>query len=447
MKKFFLLELAMTVLLFSSCSKDKVDDAHNDINAAILSEYNVRMCDIQKYATAKSCGTKSNSEYDVEVLKFGSDTLAYLINFTDGFEIIAGDKRLDPIIAKGNTKYCIDSLNPNEMFWLDSELEYIYDLKNGVQTKSENSVNSFWLHLDGPVNNTKVEGDPIEDNRYWELIEIQDAGGADETSGHILKTVWNQRYPWNQCVPNNSTNDGKCPSGCVAVAGAQMLYYLHEKLGKPASFYTNGQCVGNVDNHTFYFWDSDTSAFSNMALNLQSDEQSKYRSSLLIGWVGSEVGMDYGDNGSGAKITDLKRNVFNGSGINCTYTENFDRNVIWTQVLSNEPVLLGGYRNKKTVLGLFPKYSNGHAWIVDGYVISHSIKRYIYEWKSKTQNDLYEYGERKEEFVTEDYKYVLMNWGWDYSAHDTWYSLMGDWNYDEDHNYRYDRCMVYEFYN
>lgn len=69
---------------------------------------------------------------------------------------------------------------------------------------------------------------------------------------------------------------------------------------------------------------------------------------------------------------------------------------------------------------------------------------HIYEWKSKTQNELYEYGERREEFVTTDYKFVLMNWGWGNYQCNTQYSLMGDWTYDG-RNYKYSRCMVYDF--
>lgn len=442
-KTLFRFKVLLIAVFILSCTKDNLIE-QDTVFSESSSIYNVTMSDIQKYVKAKTIGTKTDSNCDIKVLKIESDTLAYFLNYIDGFEIIVGDKRLEPILVKGDTKYCIDSLNPNEQFWLESELDYIHDFKNSPQTKGVSEINLFWSQLDGPVNNTKVEGDPTEDNKYWELIEIQDDSRSyEETSGHLIKTVWNQHHPWNQCVPYNSTGSDKCPSGCVAVAGAQMLHYLHEKLGKPNSFFTNGQCVGNVNSYTFSFIDSDTSAFSNMALNYLGDEESKYKASLLIGWIGCEVNMEYGNENSSANIKDLKADVFNGIGINCKYTENFNRNIIWGEVANDHPVLIGGFRTKKTILG-FPKYSGGHAWIVDGYVLVHNVQRYIYEWKSKTQNELYEYGERREEFVTTDYEFVLMNWGWGNYQCNTQYSLMGDWTYDG-RNYKYSRCMVYDF--
>lgn len=42
--------LIMAVSLLSSCTKDKTHKKENDIIAATTIDYNVKMCDIQKYA-------------------------------------------------------------------------------------------------------------------------------------------------------------------------------------------------------------------------------------------------------------------------------------------------------------------------------------------------------------------------------------------------------------
>lgn len=41
--------LIIAVSLLSSCTKDKICEKENDIIAATSIDYNVKMCDIQKY--------------------------------------------------------------------------------------------------------------------------------------------------------------------------------------------------------------------------------------------------------------------------------------------------------------------------------------------------------------------------------------------------------------
>ena len=68
------------------------------------------------------------------------------------------------------------------------------------------------------------------------------------TSDHLIKTNWGQKDPWNSSVPFVDGSTAKCVAGCVAISGAQMMYFLHNKLGVPAQMYSAGGYVGSVSN-------------------------------------------------------------------------------------------------------------------------------------------------------------------------------------------------------
>lgn len=61
---------------------------------------------------------------------------------------------------------------------------------------------------------------------------------------HLIATSWGQSYPWNTKCPyvycNEDPNGKRGYTGCVAVSTAQVLYYLHYKIGKPMNFGWDG---------------------------------------------------------------------------------------------------------------------------------------------------------------------------------------------------------------
>jgi len=184
-----------------------------------------------------------------------------------------------------------------------------------------------------------------------------------------------------------------------------------------------------------------------MALRTDDYNKSTYQSALLIGWAGSTANLDYGSNATGGDFVDCKK-VFDACNINYTCTNNFDRDKVLSSVIRGVPVILGGQKEKFDV-GLFSVTYGGHVWVADGYIIKKYTKRYIYKWTSRTQNELYEYGERKEEFVESKDYYVLMNWGFGDDNNNVQYKLRGDWIVEDGagkrYDYRYNRKMIYGF--
>lgn len=91
-------------------------------------------------------------------------------------------------------------------------------------------------------------------------------------------------------------------------------------------------------------------------------------------------------------------------------------------------------------------YSDGHAWIIDGYETQRTQYTYSYKWEPnldntnrKTPDILY-----KSSTTTYSTQYLRMNWGWSGSNDDGRYALDGDWDAGG-YNFQYKRRMFSGF--
>ena len=402
-----LLSCLLAVIFVGSCSKDAVME---DLQLQLDPSFKITNNKVLKYAHAKFGNTKGNT-IDIKPICKNSDTLAYVVNYGTGWELLSGDERY-PILAMGEGVYDFEELNPGQKIWLESETEVIQAIKNNniaVTEETSQKNRKFWARLQGPTDDTKADEDPIEG---WELIDIMEIRSIVNTSGHMIKTQWGQFYPWNQCVPYATGTDSRCAAGCVAVAGAQLLKFLHDSLGKPATFYTPGSCSGYQSAPLFSFDNPSASAWSNMALTPSESTDKTYQASLLIGWIGSQVGMNYSLNLSGANSENFK-NLLSSLSINCSYND-YNANVVWNQIGRGMPVYIRAVELNSN--------GAGHAWLIDGYYILTIEYRYVYEY-IKHDSPFTDYGDIKYEYEYETKDYVLMNWGWNNDIDNSAYSL------------------------
>ena len=76
-------------------------------------------------------------------------------------------------------------------------MEVIQAIRNNdiiIPEDNREDNENFWARVNGPINNTKAEGDPIEG---WELVEIREMGiVASRTSGHLINQL-NFIHLWN----------------------------------------------------------------------------------------------------------------------------------------------------------------------------------------------------------------------------------------------------------
>ncbi len=423
--------ILIILLLAVSCSKENVIETlplPQDISS------NVTNKNVLRYANAKFGKIKGNT-INIEPLCVNGDTLAYVLNYGTGWELLSGDERYTPILAKGEGIYDIEGLNPGQRIWLESEMEIIKAIKDKYIIVPEDEClenQKFWNRIKGPVEQTKAEGDPTEG---WELVDILEMGATSVSSGHLIETQWGQRSPWNACVPYASGTTSRCAAGCVAVAGAQILKFIHDTLGKPTTFYTSGSCSGYESSPVFSFPDSSLSslAWDNMALTPYESSSKTYQSALLVGWIGSQVDMDYSLNESAASSKDLK-DLIEDLSIDCK-SGGYNASVVWTQLKNKWPVYIEAWTDD----------DEGHAWIIDGYQSVTIEYRYVYVY-TEHDSPYNEYGEEKFEYEYETNNYIMMNWGWNNYIDNSSYALAGaaGW-YGGGYIFTHNKKIMYDF--
>ncbi|KIA98809.1 hypothetical protein OA93_07945 [Flavobacterium sp. KMS] len=282
----------------------------------------------------------------------------YVINYKQGgFIIIAADNRVTPILAfsdTGSFSSVPTEIIPPIQEWIKRGKEQIQNIIDDKLPQSK-EIQQEWEAI---TDNSIAVKSPNTTNKIAPDSRT-DCPDTNITKGPLLKTTWDQSWGYNDLVPYNCPNNagGKAPTGCVATAMAQVLYFFK----KPNT----------------YNW-------SSMPPNYGS-----YNTQLLMKNAGSSVNMEYGCDGSGAYSADIAPALKNYFGYsNATYTtDNSDTRLITSNIDANKPVILGGYSS----------YGSGHSWVCDGY------QRNTYYQKDSNGNCT-GYG------VTTLQLY--MNWGW-----------------------------------
>ena len=194
---------------------------------------------------------------------------------------------------------------------------------------------------------------------------------VNEQVGPLMQTTWGQGFPYNLYTPNNN------PTGCVAVATAQIMrYYEH-----PNTF--NWSTMHNQP------WNS----------TLGDDI-----ASLMLD-IGINVNMNYSASGSGADSEDARNALVNNYGYSSTATYSpYNFSTVKQEIkMYNRPVYMDGYHSYETHGTWFWEYTtyhDGHAWVCDGYKQQYDV--YIHN-----EGTVYEYTQQENR-----YEWLHMNWGW-----------------------------------
>lgn len=423
---------------------------------SIYKEFFVSYLDARIYA-AIHCRGENAKELDTIVpMTDGVDTLMYLVQYKSGWDVISADKRGPLVIAMSEDgDFEMNDTVPGLYTYIEAQKAYLKSMRKVAEHDSSSEAIRFWSMLypkDGPTTRSSGDG-------YWELYDCESESTTAE-SGHLVQTKWGQDSPWNALVPYNvDYTNKKCAVGCVAVAGAQMLYFLHHKIGYPRTMYTQGGFSGNNNTSSFSFSNPTASAWDNMALNASdTNESRRHQSALLMAYVGSAVEMDYGTQSS-ADTEDLI-DVFDFWGISSTLTS-YNSTTAWNSLKSGMPVIVRAADEDNKILGIHLYYSDRHAWIMDGWKTITTNYTYYYGWVSNTDSgetsdpsillpmpdNKYLYTDFKTSTSTTVSKSVLMNWGWDGLSDNIYYSLDGAWSTSTTpvFSFQYDREMIHGF--
>ena len=227
-----------------------------------------------------------------------------------------------------------------------------------------------------------------------------------EQFGPLMQTTWNQFGPYNYYTPNNN------PTGCVAVATAQIMRY-HEW---PNTF--NWSIMPNQA------WTTNTGSLEIASLMYD---------------IGINVDMEYSASGSGAKSEDARDALVNNYGYSSTANySSYDFFTVQQNIKWGYPVYMSGcrsYETHGTWFWEYTTYQNCHAWVCDGYKQQYDV--YIHN-----EGTQYEYTQSEN-----SYEWLYMNWGWG-SYGDGWFYKNHIYIHDVyisgvHPNYQYNRNCIY----
>jgi len=430
-------------------------ELENDSNLLCDSIYEAFFVPHQDAVTyaAIHCRGKNAKEFDtIFPMTDGIDTLMYLIQYKNGWDVIAADKRGPLVIAMSDEgKFEFSDTLVGFHAYLEAQKLYLKSMRSVAEYDPNSDAYIFWSMLH-PKSQSQAR--LVGDEGYWMLYDT-DTETTTRESGHLIQTRWGQNSPWNTFAPYDSNNpEEKCAVGCVAVAGAQMLYYLHHTLGCPQTMFTSAVCVGNNNSYTINFSNATTAAWNNMALNIYDNSSARrQQSAILLAYVGNAVGMDYGTTSS-AKTKKLK-DLFSDLGISSTF-EDYNSTTAWNSLLNNMPVIISA----KTLTDEFPFYG-GHAWIMDGWKTVTTAYTYYYGWVPTPQNNNVDpspmlpvpnpnnppliYTETRKEYSSTQTKTVLMNWGWNNDYNNIYCTLEGAWSPYSGVSFQYLKKMLHGF--
>lgn len=384
----------------------------------------------------------------VSPILFENQTTMYVIDYENGWDIIAADKRIHHILASSVKGSFYKDINPAVKSWINSTSEEMFNLqqsKGSTLKQSERDIESnmaFWKLINADTefitgkessNVTKahppiIPVDPIPQGHY-ELTNVISREVLTDTLDHIMPTHWSQTYSSCNCyIPYRTDIVGvRAPAGCVAVAGAQVLYYLNQRLGRPLEMPCSARCEVDIN---YYRSHVDSLSFGNSYSGFWSDLRSYGNETfgnpyagILIAWVAKNVGMEFGNTDSKAHTQNL-RGVFNlpSIGINSDYLD-YDKDDVITNLQNYLPVIVRA--------SLSSDNKKGHSFVIDGYVIGYTETTFVYDWVWDNVEPDQEVSIVvpliEHEYTSSTTKRFLINWGWSDSNDAALFSLNGPW--------------------
>jgi hypothetical protein len=312
-------------------------------NSAKQAAYNY-LSEVTKYQKDQQFFLEKNSLYlyDSKLIN-STDTLYYIFQSkTGGWIIMSADDKLEPVIGYSyNSDFDKNNLPPSFKSWISvQENSFAHIINDNINFKSNDKYQQM------------ISGKSIE---FFQASKPNIAP--------LVKTRWNQGYPYNLLCPLDKEKNQHAITGCVATAMAQLINYFNFPIiGKGSNKYTHPD-FGEIET------DFSKSVYKyNLMKNTQSeykDDESKMAVARLMSDCGVAANMHYGLGGSGAASGNAMKGLISNFGydakmFNCApkTTDEEWYNLLYDNLNYGIPMYYAGYSGK---LG------SGHAFVCDGF--------------------------------------------------------------------------------
>lgn len=385
---------------------------------------------ILAYIRSKPARTRSSEDPLLVPYIVEGDTVMYVVNYDEGWELFSNDRKAPMVLMKSET----GSFFPTEA---TMQVPFADIFENSVDALSELKKDPTLVEGEDPSWIPEVAADTLTKptKRYvWTCVwRVAREENFDLTPlGGRLRTKWDQGYPYNLFTPYYVNEYGTrvhCYAGCGPVSMGQYLYWHYTHFGTPANIVETAEY--DVANNKYVFSGSSPALWNDM-LNLDTEEfySQYYATSIFLGYLGHLAQTDYKQDGSGSRTGDGNMKITLKSLLDCKYTQSLANHDLIVKILSkNYPAIA-------VCEGTFTPDSNkvskgaDHAFIIDYY--NTCVTTYIEFWAYRDESGLIEnpafyfdenttlddvkrvYGDFAEEKETgKSYSYYFKaNWGW-----------------------------------
>lgn len=442
----------LLLLLVIGCTKvsSSLDSPSREVNALPSTGNFVTIHQVRDFAEKVFHTTKANDiiEYTIEPMRHAEgDTIAYIINTNGhGWKILSADSRTPAILAEDyRGSFSLSDGNPGVGIWIDcmkADMAAVRRSSDDQLKFSEEEIaahKAFWG--EGPLR--KPELPELDEGGYWATRTtsiVVEADSVDHLTPH-----WDQLEPYNVYCPLKSWSSTRhVPAGCVAIAGAQVLYCLHYKLGIPEEAYGLMSWNGNTPIYCFpssIIWDLMSPSYQDEAADKEA---------ILIQRAGYLSSMHYADTASSTSQTNLRTSLFPSHGLSCS-EHAYSQDTVKKYLICDSPVIVTAYSNLL--------FGSGHCFVIDGYKKTYTQYTHYHYWIPNDPDAWYPPGMYEPYYTysstSPEITAIKINWGWWTQwrtinpLNDGWYTLTGDWvaeHLDGDTtHYNYYRDMIYGF--
>lgn len=381
-------------------------------------EYFVTAADLENFVKYRRSASKRSDLTVKEVKSYGFDssqTLFYILNYDQGWEVISADKRIQPTLAHGDSgEFTMDCDNEAMKLWMNMLADGVLQMRLGnfekegeeatASAESKDSADeptsdhtAFWDAI-SHTNTSRTRFEPlvpipgpfdslitITPTYKYYLPHLTETFTESTYYGPYIQTSWGQDYPWNQCCPDMGSllHSDYAKVGCAAVATGQMLYYLQDKYNLDIIAYENVICILDLmQSPPVYRWNEigeSTELWDDMATYYykrdgveHTDGNVRYVAALLSK-LGDYLFMHYGLNMSyiydSNAVSQCFEYIYNISCINDYDGISYSVTTVENQLKNNEmPVVIYALQNQNY---------NGHMWIIDGcYTYERVFRKY-----------------------------------------------------------------------
>ena len=445
----------LVIFLVHSCTlseSDSLNDLSEDDRAgSIIRSVSTRGCeldysvseeDLDAYIKFKHLSSKDENFTVKSILPFpdANDPAAYVVNYSDYWEMVSADKRISPVIATGPGMFDPETENVNFMAWVHRIAEEVASLKSNsmLPENSENHI-LFWKLVSA---DKTVIGNPCLTRSgpdtlfhpvpgHYELYDVETYTYVSDSIGHLISTKWGQDYPYNMYCPRDYSypffGNPLCLTGCVPLAGAQILYYYHFMgdgcSGVYDSAYCNTREYPDTDWTQMYQTNKDIANWYKF-----NGADSTKMAAVLLANIGKLIRVEYHFDGTYGYVSLLGNCLSNEYGLE-NYFDLFDGNTSFDCYDYIYDLLGQSYPSILCAQSYTGGQDAVHAFIVDRRKQQYTSNTFYYYF-IPDDPDNYSYEDYEEvvyQYSSPVTRYFGMNWGWSGQYDDVWCICNGNW--------------------